>query len=271
MTGSTAVHRALECLENERDAVRDRASAFETFARRVRDVPTPSGPAGTSGAGPATPKAMATAVSSVAATPAPPEDRCETVREAFADAVEPHTIADAEASLLETMATELSEEVAVSLSPASDADWTPTLKRAVLEETETQRRKAALLEETLQRERRTLEAAIDEINEIVGWLEATADESLLQCGFDDLYEKHDRLETYRERLESLTERRQSQFDEFDEVRTPGGSDGDGYRELVAAIYADLPVRYPVLSTATRLYGICGGCQRTVREHLVRRV
>ena len=266
MSGSTAVHGALACLEDEREAVSDRTSAFEAFARRVRDVPTASGPARRGGSGPATPKAMATAVSSAAATPAPPADRCETVREAFVETVDPHTIAAEDASPVETMATELSEAVAVSLSPASDADWTPALKRAVLEETETQRRKAVLLEETLRRERRTLEDAIDEIDEIVAWLEATADESLLQCGFDALAEKHARLEAFRERLETLTRQRQTQFDE---PRTPSGS--DGYHELVEAIYADLPVRYPLLSTATRLYDICGGCQRTIRAHLVRRV
>ncbi|WP_339105494.1 hypothetical protein [Haloterrigena salinisoli] len=264
MTDSTDVHRAVACLEDERADVADRASALETFARDVRDVPTASGPARATGTTPTTPKAMATAVGSAAATPQPSENRCATVREAFADTVEPHTIAAEDDSLVEAMATELSEEIAVSL--AAETDWTPALKRAVLEEVETQRRKTVLLEETLQRERRTLEEAIDEIDEIVAWLRATADESLLQFGFDELHEKHDRLEEHRERLEALIDERQAQFAG---ETNPRGT--DGYRELVAAIYADLSVEYPLLSTATRLYGICGDCQRTVRAHLTRRV
>ncbi|QRV17152.1 hypothetical protein JMJ58_09890 [Haloterrigena salifodinae] len=263
MTDSTVVHRAVACLEDERDDVADRASALETFAREIRDVPTASGPAQAAGTVPAAPKAMATAVGSAAATPQPSNDRCETVREAFVETVEPHTIAADDDSLVETMAAELSEEIAVSL--AADADWTTALKRAVLEEVETQHRKTVLLEETLQRERRTLEEAIDEIDEIVGWLRATADESLLQCGFDDLREKHGRLETHRDRLETLTDERQRQFS--GETNPRGTAD---YRELVAAIYADLPVQFPLLSTAARLYGICGDCQRTVRAHLSRR-
>ncbi|ADB62544.1 hypothetical protein Htur_3682 [Haloterrigena turkmenica DSM 5511] len=264
MTDSTVVHRAVACLEDERADVADRASALETFARQVRDVPTASGPAQAAVAVPATPKAMATAVGSAAATPKPPDDRCATVREAFVDTVEPHTIAADDDSLGKTMAAELSEEIAVSL--AAEADWTPALKRAVLEEIETQRRKTVLLEETLQRERRTLEEAIDEIDEIVAWLRTTADESLLQCGFDDLHEKHGCLEAHRDRLETLIDDRQRQFS--GETNPRGTAD---YRGLVAAIYADLSVQYPLLSTATRLYGICGDCQRTVRAHLARRV
>lgn len=263
MTDTTALHRALDCIDEERHAVADRAAAFEAFAERVREVPTDSAPAPTQQVAPATPKAMATAVQPSSA-PSTRGERCVTVREAFAETVRPHSIAADEDSLVAAIAAELTDEIAVTL--AAETGWTPTLKAAVLEEVATQRRKAELLRETLQSERRTIEDAIEVVDEIVAWLQATADESLLQCGFDDLRAKHEQLEAYRERLDALTEKRQAQF--TDATTHPGS---DGYRELVAAIYAGLSVRFPLLSTATRLYGICGDCQRTVEAHLARRV
>ena len=266
MTGSTTVHRALECLEAEREAIADRKSAFDAFARRVRSIPTAEpAPARTGGVAPATPKAMATAVQQPSAQ-SPAGDRCATVREAFAETVGPHSIASADASPVRTIAAELSDEIAVALE--AETGWTPTLKRNTLETVATQQRKAELLEETLRRERRALEAAVDDVDELVEWLRATDDESLLQCDFDDLQEKHERLEAYRDRLETRIEKRQATFTEPTDRSGPAGP---RYRSLVATIYSELSVRYPILSTAIRLDGICADCQRTVRAHLTRRV
>ncbi|WP_226482273.1 DUF7260 family protein [Natrinema amylolyticum] len=268
MTG-TAVHRALECIDEEREAVTKRGEAFETFAQRVRDVPVERPAAGrTRQATAATPTAMATTVQSQRSAPSTTADRCVTVREAFAEIVRPHSIADREGDepLTETMAAELSEDIAVAL--ASETGWTPALKRAVLEEIETRQREVEVVKETLRNERETVEDAIDELDEILAWLQRTADESLLQCDFETLREKHDRLATYRDRLETLTADRQAQFTRSTNRYGPGGT---RYRTLVESVYSDCSVRYPLLSSATRLYGICGDCQRTVRAHLSRRV
>ncbi|WP_226039932.1 hypothetical protein [Natrinema sp. DC36] len=269
MTGSTAVHRALECVDEEREAIRDRGTAFETFAQRVRAVPAKD-PESTR------PRRTVTAMATTATQATPPQgptpstsaDRCVTVSQAFAETVRPHSVADCDAdeSVVETIAAELTEDIAVAL--VAESGWTPTLKSAVLEAVSTRRREVESLQGLLQRERSTLETAIDEIDEIVDWLRATADESLLQCDFDALQAKHERLEAYRDRLEARIDRRQAQFTESTNRYGPGGT---RYRSVVTSIYSDLSVRYPLLSTVTRLYGICEGCQRAVRSQLTRRV
>ncbi|SEQ81193.1 DUF7260 family protein [Natrinema salaciae] len=269
MNGSTAVHGALECIDEERTAVTDRGAAFETFARRVRAVPAERPVSTVSGhATAATPVAMATERSTRETTAATAADRCVTVREAFAETVRPHSIADHETdeSLVETLAAELTEDVAVAL--ATETGWTPALKRAVLESVATRRREVESLQELLRSERHTVEDAIDSIEEITAWLRSTADESLLQCDFDALRRKHERLEGYRSRLETLAAERQAQLTESTNRYGRGGTQR---RTVVTSIYADLSVRHPVLSSATRLNEICGGCQRTVRAHLTRRV
>ncbi|MGQ3412734.1 DUF7260 family protein [Natrinema sp. LN54] len=266
MTGSTAAHRALEHLEVEEDAVAERGEAFEAFAERVRAVPAkPPASAGIQQATAATPVATAGVQGS---TPEVSGDRCVTVREAFAETVRPHSTADLEdeESLAETIAAELTEDIAVAL--ATETGWTPPLKRAVLAEIGNRQREVTALQDTLQNERDTLEAAIDEIDEIVAWLQSTADESLLQCDFETLRAKHERLATYRERLEERTEARQAQFTGSTNRYGPGGT---RYRTVVASLYSACSARYPLLSSTTRLYGICGDCQETVRAHLTRRV
>ncbi|ELY78913.1 hypothetical protein [Natrinema pallidum] len=266
MTGSTAVHRALDCVDEERAAVEKRDAAFEAFARRVREVPAERPAAARSQQAVAATPAMATTVQTGRSTTT--GDRCVTVREAFAETVRPHSIADCEAdeSLTETIAAELSEDIAVAL--ASETGWTPPLKRAVLETVETRRTEADVVQQTLRSERETLTDARDEIDDILAWLQSMADESLLQRDFETLRENHDRLATYRDRLETLTADRQAQFTRSTNRYGPGGT---RYRTLVESVYSDCAVRYPLLSSATRLYGICGDCQRTVRAHLSRRV
>ncbi|WP_049888053.1 MULTISPECIES: hypothetical protein [unclassified Natrinema] len=266
MTGSTAVHRALDCVDEELAAVEQRDAAFEAFARRVREIPAESlATARTQQAVAATP-AMATTVQTGRSTAT--GERCVTVRETFAETVRPYSIADCETdeSLTETIAAELSEDIAVAL--ASETGWTPPLKRAVLEKIETRRTEADVVQQTLRNERETLVDALDEIDEILAWLQSMADESLLQCDFETLREHHDRLATYRDRLETLTTDRQAQFTRSTNRYGPGGT---RYRTLVESAYSDCSARYPLLSSATRLYGICGDCQRTVRAHLSRRV
>ncbi|PGF15900.1 hypothetical protein CP556_07075 [Natrinema sp. CBA1119] len=269
MTGSTAVHRALECVGEERDAVRDRGTAFETFAQRVRAVPAEQpGSVQPQQTAPALSTTVTQAPPPQGSTPSTPIGRCVTVREAFAETVRPHSVADcdAEETLVETIAAELTEDIAVAL--VTENGWTPALKCAVLEAVSTRRREVESLQELLQRERSALETAIEEIDEIVDWLQATAGESLLQCNFDALQAKHERLEEYRDRLEARIDRRQAQFSESTNRYGPGGT---RYRTVVRSVYSALSVRYPLLSTGTRLYGICEGCQRAVRSQLTRRV
>lgn len=268
MTGSTALHAAPDCVDRELAAVAARDEAFAAFARRVRDLPATNSATDGGRASAATPMAMTTAGEAGGASTATDGTGCVAVREAFAETVAPHSTADLadDEPLVETIAAELNEDVAVALT--AETGWTPPLKRTVLDEIATRRRETEVVRNTLETERETVAGAIGEVDEILAWLQSTAEESLLQCDFETLRAKHDRLDRYRERLDELTARRQSQFTETTNRYGPGGT---RYRTLVASVYADRPVRYPLLSTAARLYGVCEDCQRTVRAHLVRRV
>jgi hypothetical protein len=259
VTESTAVHRALDRLEEERNAVAERGAAFEAFSTRVRELP-----AATQRPTTAQPAAIAGTVETQSLAQSPTEDECVAVRDAFAETVQPHSTADIDGdeSLVETIAAELSEDIAVAL--ATETGWTPTLKAAVLKAVTTRRREVEILEQTLQDERQTVDAAIEEVDEILAWLRATADDSLLQCDFAQLEAKHERLETYLDRLEERTTDRQTQLAGSTNRYGPGGT---RYRTMVESVYSG----YPILSSATRLYGICEDCQRTVRAHLSRRV
>jgi hypothetical protein len=263
VTGSTAVHGALERVESEAEAVAARDRALETFARRVRDLPA-RGPARATAA---TPAAVPTVEEAQATAPADGTG-CVAVREAFAETVAPHSTADLadDEPLVETIAAELNEDVAVAL--AAETGWTPALKSAVLEAVAARRHEADAVRDALETERETVAAAIDEVDGMLAWLQSTAEESLLQCDFETLRAKHDRLASFRERLETLTEDRQAQLSDSTNRYGPGGA---RYRTLVESVYSAGPIRYPLLSTATRLYGVCDGCQRTVRAHLIRRV
>ncbi|RZV12078.1 hypothetical protein BDK88_0968 [Natrinema hispanicum] len=265
MTGATTAHRALECLAEEWETLADRDAALEAFADRVRAVPAaqPTAFQAQQAAAP-----MATqAIQGRGAAPSASDDHCASVRTAFDETIGRSSDNGCEdESRFEAMATTLTEDVAAAL--ATDTGWTPPLKAAVLEAVSTSRRELAIRREIVRKERSTLETAITEINTIVGWLQATADESFLQCGFDDLRAKHERLETYQDRLETRLKRRQAQFAGSTARDEPSGP---RYRSVIESIYASGPARYPLLSTATQLYGICGDCQRTVRAHLTRRV
>ncbi|MFD1565365.1 hypothetical protein ACFR99_17655 [Haloarchaeobius amylolyticus] len=263
MTGTTAVHRALEHIAEEWETVADRDAALETFTQRVRAIPAEQ-PSALQARQAATPTATQ-AIQVRGAAPSAADDRCATVRTAFDETIGSNSGYENE-SRFEAMAAALTEDVAAAL--ATDAGWTPPLKAAVLEAVSTSRRNLAIRRGILQEERATLEAAMTEIDEIVSWLQATADESFLQCGFDDLRAKHERLETYQDRLETRLSRRQAQFSRS---TARDGTDGSRYRSIVTSIHANSPTRYPLLSTVTRLYSVCDGCQRAVRAHLTRRV
>lgn len=261
-TATTDVHRALGCVTEQRATVADRIDAFESFAARVRELP--AGPSATT-AGPvaqATPTVM---TSQAAGTGPTTPDPCAVVRRTFLETIVPHTTIeiDGEESVVLALAAEFSRDIAVALT--TNSTWTAELRTAVIEAAMTRRLEAERLQEALEAEAERLETLVDDLEPIVAWLRSTASESLHQCGFDELQAKHDRLEEFCEQLGTVLEERQGRLQ--DPVRDAGDVP---YRTLVESVYASFESRYPVLATLTRLYRICRECQRTVRDHLVRR-
>lgn len=260
MTVETHAHRARDRVEAEREATRARIDAYAAFERKLADISTT--------------RTMPSATGSVPAAGPPlgdggrERDCCQTVRRAFAETIRPHSVPDGEysESVLETIREELSESIAIALSPATEAGFTDECKRSILARCESRRREATLLATTLDREAAALEDGIETIEAVTDWI-ATADETPLpELGFEDLRSRHRQLSTFRDRCADRARERQ-QF--LAETTSDGGAVGIRHRDLLDRCYADFPVDHPLLATLVHLVEVCESCQRTVRAYLVR--
>jgi len=261
MTLQTRIHDAGTRVRNEQDAVEAKLDAIDRFIDRVEGC--------TPGPTPASSGGVATTVGTLSQHGRGGGDTCETVRQAFAETVRPHSLDDVEEteSLQETIQVELSESIAVALAPTTNTGFTPKLKRAVLAETRARRAETEALRRALQREADEVADARAEVDEVVEWVVAADETPLTELGFEELRHRHERLETYRDRCETVAKRRQS----FLAGATNNGLEaGIDHRRLGPYIYRDFPTDHPVLTTVARLDDACRECQRAVRDHLVRR-
>lgn len=271
VTVETLIQQALKRARSERERVVAKRDAFRTFASRVDDVPADS-PRPHGGGG--SPTAGETLSMGARAT-ATGDDRCREVLNAFARTVCPHNTDDEDGdgdgseSVVETVAMELNDDIAAALAPsASTHPFRGVLKRAVLTEANARIREYAVLIDALERECEALSDANSDIKVVIEWLERVDETQLVALGFEDLRPRHETLVSHRERCERLAHDRQVSLDE---KTTRGTTLGLTHRSLLASLYADFPVNYPVLATAVRQDSACADCQRAARDHLARRV
>jgi hypothetical protein len=260
MPVQTYIDRARTRVQAEQEAVDARLDAIDDFVDRVERLSTDPAPAATGTV------ATRGGLGRVASTT---EDRCQTVRAAFAETVRPHSVADlgGSESLLEAIRSELSDGVAVALAPTTDTPFTAALERAILSEAATRRAETDVLRRALAREDDRLETAGDAVDDVTGWI-ADADETpLTDLGFEALQQRHETLTRHRDRCETLAEQRQAFLDE---TTNEGVEVGIRHRSVVQYLYRDLPVDHPLLATIARLDDVCAECHRTVRRHLIRR-
>lgn len=194
------------------------------------------------------------------------EDRCATVRTAFAETVRPHCVDEEPAEpLLATIATELTDSIARALAPGTNAAFGEQLRRALVEAVDARRAETAVLGDVLECEERSLEAADDVIDEVATWIAGAEETPLTDLGFDELRGRHETLAAHRDRCAGCLRERQAFLHTTTSRRAAVGL---RHRDLIESLYDDVPVAYPVLSTLVRLDRTCVACQRTVREHLV---
>jgi hypothetical protein len=269
-TTELRTHDAIERAEAERERIEEKVAAFETFGERVREVAADAGQRASASANSPTGRSMGSTLAAGAAstgrttgTGTATTSGAETVREAFAEAVLPH--ADA-GTLSEAMADELSTELAAALSPAAGG-FAPGLKAQLASRVEARQKECGLLADAIETERDRLRAVADELEGITDWL-AEADETpLLQLGFEELRQRHDRLTTFRKTCDRIAGERQSA------VR---GTQNDGLTgiresELLDHLYGSFEDDHPVLADLARLDAALADCQRAVRHHLCARV
>ena len=255
----THVDRARAHARSERAALAEKRDAFAAFVDRIERLsPESSSPA------------VSTAGGGLVRDVAPAPDRRATVRAAFAETVRPHSVADVDGDepLLETVRQELSEPIAVALAPATEASFSPALKRAVLARAAARRTETDVTRRALGREAGHLDAAAEDVERITAWIAAADETPLTDLGFAALRARHETLARHRERCDDLAARRQAFLDG---ATSEGPEASLDHRRLLAFLYGPFPVDHPVLATVASLDGTCADCQRAVRRHLVRRV
>ena len=262
MPSHTRIHDALTRVQTEQDAVEAKRAAIDQFIERVEACSPASSPA-----------AATSVTATVGLTPQQSQgttDKCQAVRQAFAETIQPHSLDDVDdsESLHETIQTELSQSIAVALAPTTEATFSPELKQAVLSKSHVRRAATDNFRRALDGEASELSDALETIDEITEWI-ATADETpLSELGFKKLRARHETLGAYRSQCKELASHRQ---DFLDGATSHCETIGISHIDLVDYAYQDFPIDRPVLATIERLDETCGECQRIVRQHLVRRV
>jgi len=262
MAVNTYIEQARTRARSEQDAIDEKRDAYETFIRRVRKLQPER-----------TPSSMATLTTAGGAihrsADASGADGCRTVRTAFAETIRPHSVADTDEteSPLKTIREEFTGAIAVALASTTEASFTPELKQMVLAEAQSRESEAAALREALEREEAHLDEAGAAVDDIIAWIVDTNETPLTDLGFGALQQRHETLGSHRDRCEEVARDRQK----FLQRTTNNGVDaGVRHRSLIPYLYRDFPVDHPVLATVATLDEACQECQRTVRDHLVRR-
>jgi hypothetical protein len=254
VTLQTPVPAAKTRVAAEREAVAAKLRAYEAFVDRVRDVPT----GGTGG------EAPGSVGSTLAATTR--RGGCAAVREAFDATVREVEGVDASASVFETLAAELSEEVAVALAPTTGAALTPGCRSQVVEAASNRRWQLRTMATALEREAASLDAASEAFASTREWLVETDETPLTALDFDGLRDRHERLGDHLDRCEAVARERQGFLDGSTSEHAKVGL---GHRCLAAFLYEELPVDHPVLSGVATVAATCRRCRRNVRAHLTR--
>jgi len=263
MAVDTYIEQARTRVRAEQEAIAEMRDAYGTFINRVQKLQPEQARSSVAGL---TTAGGVTHLSADASS----ADGCRPVRRAFAETIRPHSVADINdtESLLETIREEFTDAIAVALAQTTEASFTPDLKRIVLTEAQSRQSEATALQKALEREEANLDEASDAVDDIVTWIVDADETPLTDLGFDTLQQRHETLTDHRDRCEEVAHDRQ----EFFQKTTNNGVDaGVRHRSLLPYLYQDFPVGHPVLATVTTLDETCQECQRTVRDHLVRRV
>jgi len=262
MVVDTYIEQARTRARSEQEAIAEMRDAYEAFINRVQKLQPEQAPPSVAGL---TTAGGVTHLSADASN----TDGCRPVRRAFAETIRPHSVADLDEneSLLETICEEFTDTIAVALAPTTEASFTPDLKRMVLTEAQSRRAEATALRKALEREEAHLDEADGAVDDIIAWIVDANETPLTDLSFDALQQRHETLASHRDYCNEVARDRQ----EFLQKTTNNGVDaGVRHKSLMPYLYQDFPVDHPVLATVTTLDETCQECQRTVRDHLVRR-
>lgn len=259
MTPETRLPAAVDRVDAERTAVERKRDAYDSFVARVQEVSV-EGPREQGGRR----LAAGAAGGTLAAGDRSAGGAAATVREAFRSTV--GSVLDEESSTAECIAAELGDEVAVALASAGDAPFTPERRDAVATAASKRRLQLSAMSSALDREAESLAAAQSDVETVHDWLRRVDRTPLPRLGFDELRERHERLDDHVERCARRLAERQSFLSESTGAN---GQIGLEHQSLVAYLYEEFEIEYPVLAGVARTARVCRQCQRAVRAHLTR--
>lgn len=258
------VSTALSRVEEEREHVDAKLTALERFEATVRDTdPVEFGSTTVEPVG-----GGATAALVVADRPA--ETPCDRIRERFAETIRSHSVDDGDGSesIVATMREELGEEAALALAPNGPGRFTPELKRSIRSATENRRAELRSLSAALEREKRSLRTAAEELESVIDTVREIGDCRLLHLGFESLRRRHEQLTACRRRCDRLSRKRQATLGSTTSHAAAAGLD---HRTLIEYLYQGLSTTHPVLTAVVKLDDGCAEGQRALRDHIARRV
>jgi len=266
MAVETHLDRARTRVSAEQDQVTGERRAYERFRSEVESLQVSMRNRSAPGA------TTAGVVSGGAGLQRDRSSQCQTVRDLFAETIRPHSLMDrgagTEEPLLETIRQELGGSIAVVLSPETNHRLTSQARAAIRSKATDRIRKLDAMEQALEREADSVQSAHAEVESIADWLATANEASLLDLGFPELRQRHETLDAHRTVCETRLRDRQELLGN---TTSREGQIGLSHRSFVEYLYQDVPVSYPVLSACTRLDRVLADSQRTVRDHLTRRV
>ncbi|WP_135821960.1 DUF7260 family protein [Halostella litorea] len=260
----SGLDRARSRVREERERVAAERRAYDRFRDAVESVPAaPVDRRGSAAAGGVVPAAAS-------GGERPGRSRCRRVREAFAETVRPHSVADVEGdeSLLATLRAEFGDAVALALAPDTDNEFTPRLRETVRSKAAARRRTLATMADALDREADSVRSARRGLSSAIERLRSADARSPADLGFPALRRRHEALADHRRTCEAVAVDRQETL----RSATDGGHGSElAHLALVEYLYQEFAETHPVLSAVARLDDALADRQRRLRARLVRRV
>lgn len=259
LAAAQRVNEARAELAAERSRTSTEQEAFARFARQVAGVEPSAGTyqlTSTDGG--------ASAVS--VADPPPPDDRLETVRDAYRETVMAmdHYEAEYGEPLARNLREEFGEEIAMAVMNGDQL--TPELKNVLVERAREAAHERERLRYRLDREADALESAHDELQTVGAAVQEAEQRALADRGYRELVDEWNRLGELESRISRLLTRRQ---EALQSRRLSGGA--DPWRSIRSYLYGDLGTTFPVLSDGAALADRVKGARSRVLGALTNRV
>lgn len=142
------------------------------------------------------------------------------------------------------------------------------LKQGVLSEAAQRRCELRAMGCALDREETSFVEAKDAIDTVLQWIVNANETALFELRFEALRARHDRLDGFHDRCETIVRKRQSLLHA---TTSADAQVGIAHQEFVKCLYVAFPVSCPSFRRSSGSTKSVTQCQQAIRDHLVRLV